>query len=499
VSVVIPYFEAPRQLDLTLAALTQQTYPIDMLEVIVADDGSRPEMAAAVTDGPLRSKVVYQERRGFGAPRARNLGASHASGDLLVLLDCDMVPEREHIEAHARWHHALDYAVVFGFRRHVDFEGITPTDILQASSSGGLVQLFEGRPSHGVDWIERHLARTDSLRQSVSDLWRLTSSGNLSLHRDLYWRVGGFDESFNQWGGEDNEFGYRLSASGAVIVPEPAAFAWHQGEGHEPSPSELHSLEEQRPKLASLIPDPTIRRIKTGRTYDVPVVTVHVSAHEGTKEQTLSVVESILAGRFSDLIVFVDVQPDSPDLVWMIRQFQSDSRVRVGSGLDPLGEVPAAAIRVEIPNTVLFSIGTLENIVGVLWNDNVGALHITHPDRERPIDLIEAYTTRAWNRAERLTSEPSARSAVIGRLFGERWISGLSHGFLAADEFGTPRGENSWLSEIAARDEQIRLLTGRRSLRISDAVGALLRAKSRQELGAAARGFAAAMRKQTDA
>ena len=103
VTLVLPHYESQTELNNTLAALTRQTYPLDLMEVIIADDGSStapeiPEIAA-----PLDVTVHVQEDRGFGLARARNLGARVATGEILIFIDCDMIPERQHVEAHARW------------------------------------------------------------------------------------------------------------------------------------------------------------------------------------------------------------------------------------------------------------------------------------------------------------------------------------------------------------------------------------------------------------
>ena len=477
VSLVVPYYQAPDALEVTLAAISEQSYPSELLEVIVADDGSETPWVPHV-DYPMVVRVVRQERQGFGLARARNLGAKAANGDILVFLDCDMVPDRHHIEAHARWHHQIDYAVVFGLRNHVDFRGVGPSEVSKAVREEGLASLFEGRRVDPVHWIDQHLTRTDWLRTDTSDPWRVTSGGNLSISRDFFWDVGGYDETFRQWGGEDNEFGYRTFANGAVIVPEAMALAWHQGEGHEPEYDERRSLEEQRPKLVNLIPDPTIRRIRPGRSYEVPVVTVHVRAITGPKEQTLSVVESVLSGRFSDLVVLVDMPPESPDLVWMERQFQGDARVRVGSDLDPIAEIPSAHVRVELPTSVLLSMGTLEDIMGLIWGEQLGAIHITNPNWDNSRDLIEVYTTRAWTRAKRLDDDAATRSALMGRLFGERWISGRTYGFFIANADGLAMSERYHQAELELRDQQLRAVTSRRSVRIADAIGSVVRARS---------------------
>ena len=75
ISVVIPYYNGSRFVTDALASVKAQTYP--MHEIIVVDDGSRREEAAAVdraaeTAGPL-CHVIHLERN-RGACVARNIG-----------------------------------------------------------------------------------------------------------------------------------------------------------------------------------------------------------------------------------------------------------------------------------------------------------------------------------------------------------------------------------------------------------------------------------------
>ena len=94
VSVIVPYYAQPEELERTLAALEGQTYPRDMFEVVVVDDGS-PEPLARPRATPLDVKVVRQEDLGFGLARARNTGVRTASHEVLLFLDADMLPEAE--------------------------------------------------------------------------------------------------------------------------------------------------------------------------------------------------------------------------------------------------------------------------------------------------------------------------------------------------------------------------------------------------------------------
>ena len=52
-------------------------------------------------------------------------------------------------------------------------------------------------------------------------------NGNASIPRDLFFKIGAYDESFAQYGGEDLELGYRLARAGVTFVYHPAAVGYH--------------------------------------------------------------------------------------------------------------------------------------------------------------------------------------------------------------------------------------------------------------------------------
>jgi GT2 family glycosyltransferase len=51
--------------------------------------------------------------------------------------------------------------------------------------------------------------------------------GNFSVSRGTWRAVGGFDESFRTYGGEDTDFGLRVAALGVPLVFEPRALSHH--------------------------------------------------------------------------------------------------------------------------------------------------------------------------------------------------------------------------------------------------------------------------------
>lgn len=329
-TVVVPYYEAPDALALTLAGLERQSYPRELFEVVVVDDGSDPPLELS-EPSPLEVRVIHQPDLGFGLARARNNGARAASGDIVVFLDCDMIPTDEWLAAHARWHHAADDAITIGFRRHVEVSGISADDVRHRS--GSLEDLFADRPSQRPEWIEFHMARTRELTSDDDDLFRVTSGGNLGISRCFWMDAGGNDESFTQWGAEDVEFGYRAFTRGALLVPERRAQCWHQGEGAAPSESESRSLAQQRARLSQLIAHDGFRSAKPGRSFAVPQYVVSVAA--GDADAQRDTVERLLAGDTHDLVVWVEQPPpDSGDAAQASEtlryQLHGDPRVRCG-------------------------------------------------------------------------------------------------------------------------------------------------------------------------
>ena len=342
VSVVVAYYEAPEALELTLAALERQTYPRELFEVVVVDDGSRTPLALPA-GSPLQVRVLYQEDRGFGLARARNTGARAAKSEILVFLDCDMMPEAEWLAEHARWHHAANDALTLGFRAHVEVDGIDASAV--RARPGSLADLFADRPADRPGWIEFHMTRTRDLTSDDDDSFRMVTGGNLGVSRSFFELVGGYDETFTQWGGEDTEFGYRAYVRGGLLVPVREALCWHQGAGAAPDQAESASLELQQAKLSQLIAHHGFRRAGAGRSFTVPQYVVTVQ--EGDAEAQIETAEQVLACSVHDLVVWVDepedpAARDDPARERIRRLLSGDPRVRFGRSGAAAESIPAA-------------------------------------------------------------------------------------------------------------------------------------------------------------
>ncbi len=348
VSVIVPYCAQAEELERTLAALEVQTYPRELFEVVVVDDGS-PAPLQRPRKSPLDVKVVRQEDQGFGLARARNTGVRAASHDVLLFLDADMLPEADWLAAHARWHHVVPDAVTLGLWARVSVDGVDAGTIRKRP--GTLKDLFEGREVDLADvrWFDRHLRRTGDLTSKADDLFRLVAGGNLGVRRGFFDLVGGFDESFTQWGVEDTEFGYRACTRGGLLAPLRDAFAWHQGLCQEDRAEKERSLDLQRAKLAHLIAHPGFRTGLRGRTFTVPQHVVTIEGGELPKERLLGAVVRVLSGAMHDLVVRLELARDHPGREWLERHLGPDPRVRVAPSRSALEEFPTSPFHVALP------------------------------------------------------------------------------------------------------------------------------------------------------
>ncbi len=469
VSVVVPYYQARDELEVTLAALAEQTYPSHLTQVVVADDGSTPPLELAERHRGLEVTVVRQEDLGFRLAAVRNLGAEAADGEVLVFLDGDMVAEPSHLEAHARWHHVCDHAVTLGFRRHIEFDGVGPDEVAEAARAGSLARLFAGRDTRQPAWLERHMTRMAELTSDDDDLFRAVTGGNLAMRTEVFTEVGGFDASFTQWGSEDTEIGQRLFTAGALLVPERAAACWHQGDSQGLEDHERESLADQRARISQLVPHPQFRRLARGRGFEVPRVVVEVLAGDAEHPTITATVESVLASELPDLEVLLRVDDDHPRRVRIGWEWAGDPRVV----FDDRGVHARVPYRLTLPAGASLAPDSLDAVVWQLSNprDAIGVLRLTLPDEPPSSRSALAVTTRAVSRARRVVgggrwAAPVGEAggaggaggtdadsdtgrehhggadgadgtdvevlACAGELFGERWLSGTALGLVWA-------------------------------------------------------------------
>jgi glycosyltransferase involved in cell wall biosynthesis len=197
VSVIIPVFNGEEQLRHCLTALEQSDWPRH--EVIVVADGCT-DGSRAVAERHGAGVLTVEERS--GPARARNIGARHASGDVLFFLDADVVAAPDAVRRVAMWFadgNAVD-AVIGSYDD-------SPAALNFLSQYRNLMHCFVHQTG----------------RTEASTFW----SGCGAIRRDVFLEHNGFDESYARPAIEDIELGYRLSRSGRRLRLDNALRAKH--------------------------------------------------------------------------------------------------------------------------------------------------------------------------------------------------------------------------------------------------------------------------------
>ena len=97
VSVIIPVYNEAATVEACLITLNDQTMPLK--EIIVIDDGSTDatfDVIGRIAQGISSITLVRQKHQ--GPAKARNLGASQATGEILIFVDADMTFDRHFLQ-----------------------------------------------------------------------------------------------------------------------------------------------------------------------------------------------------------------------------------------------------------------------------------------------------------------------------------------------------------------------------------------------------------------
>lgn len=190
ISVVIPACNRPAELRECLASLSPDFQQIDPAnyEVIVSDDSAAAEVQSMLQREFAWVRWIKGPQRGPAANR--NAGAALALGEWLVFTDDDCRPD-------ANWLRNLDAAM-----------------------------------NRGVDMLEGRTACPDSKRHFLEEIIENPRGGNfwscnLAVRREVFGKLGGFDEDFHEAAQEDTEFAARARSAGVKMQFVPDAMVYH--------------------------------------------------------------------------------------------------------------------------------------------------------------------------------------------------------------------------------------------------------------------------------
>ncbi len=229
ISVIIPTYNNPKELCLTLDSILPQRFPLKDLEVLVADDGSDMRATVEPYANQLDVKYFWQEDKGFRPGSARNMGIRAAEGKLCLFLDSGVIVTSSCLEEHWRLYQENgEKLVIIGYIYGNDLKSdldemrqiIDTNDPDDAAAVMARKNMLDGR--------ERDYAQLgDELFAWPAPwlvLWSLHFSVPTAFLRgnNIY-----FDDYFCTWGCEDNDLGIQLHEKGGKFLLARDAQAIH--------------------------------------------------------------------------------------------------------------------------------------------------------------------------------------------------------------------------------------------------------------------------------
>jgi glycosyltransferase involved in cell wall biosynthesis len=433
VSVVIPAYGNQAKFDLTLAGLAVQTYPSELLEVIVVDNGSTPPLRLPDIR-PRDTRLIVCPAP--GRARARNTGLTAATGDVIHWMDSDIVPEREEVEAHMRWHHLAPYLSVTSYLRFTTAPLPTAAEVAGAED---LSAFFEPAEPHA--WIENLVARTQGLTRTPRP-FSIHIGGATSVNARLFERSGPMDVELPL--GQDTEMGYRLAQAGAVFVPDPQARAYHLGPSMRMRDSESvnrvsHAL------VTGRIPAYRWLRTHPARQWKVPELEVVVDTTGASYDDVRGTVDAVLAGTLTDLSVILkgpwdELRPEQRapltdphlDHVLLSAHYADEGRVR----LRPTISGTIAPYRLHIPPGWAPGEDSVAKVLQLARDQMLGLVSVLLDEDADGVTVARLERTEAFARAALIVTEGEDVDDAVDEIFGTFWVDAETYGFVRSSDAG---------------------------------------------------------------
>lgn len=208
ISLIITTYNWKEALRFSLSSVLAQTLPPS--EIIVADDGSRPDTGELVRELAVAAPVPvihsWQEDQGFRLAMSRNKAIARARGAYIILIDGDIVLDHRFVADHR------DFARLGHFVQGT--RALLSHDLTERVLASG--ELRQPLFARGVENRKNCLRSLLLARLFSFRSWRLpgVKTCNFAFWKRDALAINGFNEEFVGWGREDSEFTARLLNAG---------------------------------------------------------------------------------------------------------------------------------------------------------------------------------------------------------------------------------------------------------------------------------------------
>ncbi|MEW6295727.1 MAG: glycosyltransferase [Candidatus Diapherotrites archaeon] len=201
-SVIIPMFNGEKTIKKCIDSILNQKIELNY-EVILVDDGSTDNTKNIIREKYGKNKKIKLiEQSHAGPAKARNLGAKKAGGEILVFTDSDC-------EAESNW--LKEILKPFKNKNIAGVQGAYKTKqdcIIARYVQIEIEDRYEKmRKEKFVDWIGSYAA---------------------AYKKDIFIKLGGFDENFPSASGEDPDISYKMQERKLNLVFNQEAIVYHK-------------------------------------------------------------------------------------------------------------------------------------------------------------------------------------------------------------------------------------------------------------------------------
>jgi len=206
-SLVVMTYERIKPLQSCLESIGCLDYNTDLFEVLVIDDGSREDVFSVVEPFQDKFNIKYIKQGHGGVSKARNTGIKNARGKFIGFIADDYLLPSGYLKKIERFYQENPYAQVISFNT--------------LSCGYGISKYIQQTYTELAIW--RRIR--DSYNTELIKNYELPASRGAFFRREIFDQIGFFNE--NLIGGEDTEFGIRLTKNNIPVYCYPHYYIEH--------------------------------------------------------------------------------------------------------------------------------------------------------------------------------------------------------------------------------------------------------------------------------
>lgn len=216
ITVIVSTYNKEEWLQKVLEGYKYQTY--NNFEVLVADDGSRPETKALIdsfkADYPMPLRHIWHEDDGYRRQRILNIAITEADKPYILFTDGDCIPRKDFVEVHAKYAEE-GYFLSGGYcKLPMKTSKIIDDEAIKTENAFSVAWLKKQDKLKGTQALKLNSGNTlATFLDFITPTNASFNNCNSSAWKEDLIAINGYDERM-QYGGPDRELGERLENYG---------------------------------------------------------------------------------------------------------------------------------------------------------------------------------------------------------------------------------------------------------------------------------------------